>query len=75
MMMADDSIVERLLHRFGWHPPAHEEEDEARLRDHLRRLKVLETRVAVRERADREAVVELDRLSAEEAERESRGDR
>jgi hypothetical protein len=71
-MSNGETIVERLLHHFGWH--SHGDDDEARLRDHQRRLQRLEVRIAVQERADREAIAELDRLSEEEA-RESRGDR
>lgn len=67
MSMAEDvGIVERILKHLGWQPDRDEARDEARLRDQQRRLRALETRVAVRERADREAIAEIDRLDAEE---------
>jgi hypothetical protein len=73
-MMAEESIVERLLHHFGWLSHGDADSEEARLRDHQRRLRVLEARIAVRERMDRETIAEYDRLRAEEGADESRGD-
>lgn len=73
MSMAEDvGIVERILQHLRWYPTGDEAEAEARLRDQERRLRVLETRIAVRERADREAIAEIDRLSAEDGNREHR---
>ena len=71
MMMADqsESIVERILHHLGWHSAGDDAADLARLRDQERRLKALETRIAVQERADREAIAALDRIDAEEKQR------
>ena len=73
MGMADnsESIIERILHHLGW-LPGDFDADEARLRDQERRLRALETRIAVRERADREAIAALDRLNAEGDRREHR---
>jgi hypothetical protein len=73
-MTDGEGVVERLLHHFGWRSHGDNAAEEARLRDHQRRLRRLEVRIAVQERADRETIAELDRLSEEEA-RESRGDR
>jgi hypothetical protein len=71
-MTDGEGVVERLLHHFGWRSHGDHADEAARLRDHQRRLRVLEARIAVRERTDREAIEELDRLSAEEDARESR---
>ncbi len=70
--MADESIVERILHHLGWYMGDADADAEARLRDQERRLRALETRIAVRERADRAAIAEIDRLSAEDGNREHR---
>lgn len=72
MDMADESIVDRILHHLGWYLGDADADAEARLRDQERRLKALETRIAVRERADREAIAALDRLNAEGDRREHR---
>jgi hypothetical protein len=73
-MIDGEGVVERILQHLGWHPRGDQDADEARLRDHQRRLRVLEARIAVRERADREVIAEFDRLHAEEEARESRWD-
>lgn len=71
-MAEGESIIERILHHLGWYTTGDEAEAEARLRDQERRLRALETRIAVRERADRATIAEIDRLSAEDGEREHR---
>lgn len=68
MSMADnsESIVERVLQHLGWWKGDADVEADARLRDQERRLRALETRIAVRERADRAVIAEVDRLAAED---------
>jgi hypothetical protein len=71
-MMAEESLIGRVLGHLGWSPRGDADGEEARLRDNERRLRVLEARIAVRERMDRETIAEIDRLRAEEETRESR---
>jgi ribosomal protein S16 len=68
MSMADndEGMVARILERLGWYQPDTDVEAEARLRDQERRLRALEVKVAVRERADRAVIAEVDRLAAED---------
>jgi transcription elongation GreA/GreB family factor len=73
-MTDGEGVVERLLHHFGWRSHGDNAAEKARLRANERRLRVLEARIAVRERMDRETIAEYDRLRAEEGADESRGD-
>jgi hypothetical protein len=65
-MTDGESLTERILHHLGWRSSGDQHAAAARLLDHQRRLRVLEARIAVKERADREAIAELDRLTNEE---------